>query len=182
MPTVVNPGQTVPVFLDVAWKGHVQRGHLQPSTWVEFQVKDNDAVNQWKPCQGAHGDVSLQRGYDGPATFGSTDPAGAPYHGQWNGITTDILPAAPEALKFTRSDGTKVLKGTLGSGSFAADVAVENWEATVALSPADATNPLLAQSGKLLKVATYVVDGNVVDGNGVPDVGSCNSIARATFY
>ena len=178
LPTLVNPGQIVPVQLPLTWKGHVQRGNLQPATWVEFQIQDSLPIDpKWHPCHAAHGDVSLQQGYDGPASFASTDAPGTYYGGQWNGITTDILAGAPAGAVFVRSDGAKTMQTTLGNGAHAADQLASNYEWNLPLSPQDAAfkNPLLSE--KMLRNATYVRGGT-----GVPDVGSCNNILQVTFY
>ncbi|KAJ6484430.1 hypothetical protein C8R47DRAFT_958794, partial [Mycena vitilis] len=53
----LQPGETQFVSLPDSFNGPVQRGTLQPATWVEFQLSaDNDHA--------AHGDISLEQGCD----------------------------------------------------------------------------------------------------------------------
>jgi len=178
LPTVVKPGEVVPVQLPLTWKGHVQRGNIQPATWVEFQIQDQDPiVPNYHPCHGAHGDVSLEQGYDGPASFASTDAPGTYYGGQWNGFTTNILAAAPAAAKVKRPDGVETMQTTLGSWAAPANQPAGDYEWNLPIDPKDAafSNPLLKE--KWLRAAAYVRGGT-----GVPDVGSCNNILQVTFY
>ncbi|KAI3399109.1 hypothetical protein diail_7688 [Diaporthe ilicicola] len=97
----LGAGQTQFVTLDVSFKGRVQRGALQPATWVEFQVRADDGV--------AWGNVSLEMGCDGAAVISATDGKGASA-----GFTQDIVSGAPDAAKVTRADGVVVLDTTQG--------------------------------------------------------------------
>ncbi|KAG9658472.1 hypothetical protein KCU64_g4493, partial [Aureobasidium melanogenum] len=97
----VPAGHTVFVSLPLSFKGRVQRGHLIPSTWVEFQI---EASNDHK----AHGDVSAEQGNDGPATIHATDGTKSS-----NGFTT-MIKAEGSAYQ-TRSDGKRVIASTMGN-------------------------------------------------------------------
>ncbi|KAG9852701.1 hypothetical protein KCU98_g10190, partial [Aureobasidium melanogenum] len=97
----VPAGHTVFVSLPPSFKGRVQRGHLIPSTWVEFQI---EASNDHK----AHGDVSVEQGNDGPATISATDGTKSS-----NGFTK-VIKAVDSAYQ-TRSDGKRVIASTMGN-------------------------------------------------------------------
>ena len=165
MPTLVNPGQTIPVQLDLTFKGRVQRGNQAPATWVEFQVSDQSGVD---PQQGSHGDVSLIQGYDGPATIASTDN---PDESQnfWNGFTTDIMAGAPSSAIQNKPDGTPALASTEGLYGFNANPAAMTFENALSIKPSDPT--------KLLNKAAYVAHDSPV-----ADVASNNKILLITFY
>ncbi|KAJ7637282.1 hypothetical protein DFH06DRAFT_653583 [Mycena polygramma] len=99
----LQSGQTQFVSLPDSFKGRVQRGILQPATWVEFQLSaDNDHA--------AHGDISLEQGCDGAATIASTD--GTNVHG---GFTVDVVEKAPAAAKQMRQDGVECIASTMGN-------------------------------------------------------------------
>lgn len=59
--TILKHGDTKFVPLPTNFKGSIRRGKDVPSTWAEVQVQANDGAS-W-------GDISLQQGYDGPATM-----------------------------------------------------------------------------------------------------------------
>ena len=90
------------VNLSTTFKGRVQRGTMQPATWVEFQVSaSNDGA--------AHGDISLEQGCDGAATIASTDGSK-----RINGFTNDVVKDAPDAA-CTKKNGEKVIASTVGN-------------------------------------------------------------------
>ncbi|KAG9645003.1 hypothetical protein KCU64_g11099, partial [Aureobasidium melanogenum] len=97
----VPAGHTVFVSLPSSFKGRVQRGHLIPATWVEFQI---EASNDHK----AHGDVSVEQGNDGPAMIHATDGTKSS-----NGFTK-MIKAEGSAYQ-TRSDGKRVIASTMGN-------------------------------------------------------------------
>ncbi|KAH0380102.1 hypothetical protein KCU92_g7776, partial [Aureobasidium melanogenum] len=97
----VTAGHTEFVSLPSSFKGRVQRGHLIPATWVEFQI---EASNDHK----AHGDVSVEQGNDGPATIHATDGTKSS-----NGFT-NMVKAEGSAYQ-TRSDGKRVIASTMGN-------------------------------------------------------------------
>ncbi|KAG9687855.1 hypothetical protein KCU95_g10688, partial [Aureobasidium melanogenum] len=97
----VPAGHTVFVSLPSSFKGRVQRGHLIPATWVEFQI---EASNDHK----AHGDVSVEQGNDGPATIHATDGSKSS-----NGFT-NVIKAEDSAYQ-KRSDGKRVIASTMGN-------------------------------------------------------------------
>lgn len=102
--TTIAAGSDKFVSLPLSWKGHVQRGQsdptkLSPATWVEVQVQASDG-NAW-------GDVSLQKGCDGPAMVISASD-----HSQAFGFTKDIISGAPDAAKVKTSDGQPALDYT----------------------------------------------------------------------
>ena len=109
-----NPGQSITlaggsdkfVSLPTSWKGHVQRGQsdptvISPATWAEFQVQAEDGS--------AWGDISLQKGCDGPAKIISATDASQAF-----GFTNDIISGAPAAAKVQTSDGQPALGFTTG--------------------------------------------------------------------
>ncbi|MCJ1428979.1 hypothetical protein MMC29_006892 [Sticta canariensis] len=97
------PHATAFVALPNTFKGRVQRGTRLPATWVEFQLNaSNDHA--------AHGDISLEQGYDGAALIHATDGSG-----RVNGFSHDILPNAPRAAVTKRADGVEVLASTMGN-------------------------------------------------------------------
>ena len=109
-----NPGQSITlaagsdkfVSLPTSWKGHVQRGQsnptvISPATWAEFQVQAGDGS--------AWGDISLQKGCDGPAKIISATDASQAF-----GFTNDIISGAPAAAKVQTSDGAPALGFTTG--------------------------------------------------------------------
>ncbi|KAJ6477197.1 hypothetical protein C8R47DRAFT_1141059 [Mycena vitilis] len=100
----LQPGETQFVLLPDSFKGRVQRGMLQPATWVEFQLSaDNDHA--------AHGDISLEQGCDGAATIASTD--GTNVQGGFTAV--DVVEKAPAAAKQTRQDGVECIASTMGN-------------------------------------------------------------------
>lgn len=102
----LNPGADQFVSLPTTWKGHVQRGQsdpkvISPATWAEIQVKATDGK--------AWGDISLQKGCDGPAKIiSASDPS------QAFGFTHDIVSGAPAAAKVKTADGADALGFTTG--------------------------------------------------------------------
>lgn len=91
------------VELPESFKGRVQRGTLIPATWAEFQLSaSNDHA--------AHGDISLEQGYDGPAKISATDGSN-----RSNGFEHDIMHGAPRAAVTRRKDGVEVLASTMGN-------------------------------------------------------------------
>lgn len=111
----LQPDELKFIAMDKSSKGRWQKGPKEdPSpddwwntymkaTWVEFQLTSNPA------CDGndgaAHGDVSLQVGYDVPAVIHGTEPGSAS-----NGFTTPIdIPGGAGTVK--RPDGSQSLDG-----------------------------------------------------------------------
>lgn len=86
------------------FKGRVQRGRIQPATWVEFQMRASDD-------HAAHGDVSVEQGNDGPATIEATHAPQQPT----GGFKRHLVGGAPGAAKVRRSDGKEVLASTVGN-------------------------------------------------------------------
>ena len=143
------PGLTAFVSLDSSFKGRVQRGTQLPATWVEFQLAaSND--------KGAHGDISLEQGYDGPATIASTEPGNT----SSGGFTNEILPGAPSGAIVNKPDGTPALGSTMGNWAAGPNKDAINWE-----------NEQVGQS------KAYITGGT-----GVPDVSSSNQRLRVAFY
>lgn len=113
------PHATTFVALSDTFKGRVQRGTRIPATWVEFQLSaSNDHA--------AHGDISLEQGYDGAAVIHATDGSG-----RSNGFSHDILPNAPEAAVTKRADGVKVLASTMGNWMAGPNEAAAEYELKV---------------------------------------------------
>lgn len=105
------------VSLKEDFKGRVQRGQYIPATWVEFQIAASDGT-------GAHGDISLEQGYDGPATIRALDGSG-----RHNGFDYGIMQGAPSAAVVTRQqDGKKVLASTMGNWLGPPNEAAIKWE------------------------------------------------------
>ncbi|KAL9615088.1 MAG: hypothetical protein Q9167_000511 [Letrouitia subvulpina] len=80
------------VSLPLDFKGHVQRGDKLPCTWVEFQLNDESTKYHDKK---AHGDVSIEQGYDGAAIIRAMD--GSEIR---NGFKKDISIGAPHEAFF----------------------------------------------------------------------------------
>ena len=165
MPTLVNPGATIPVQLDVTFKGRVQRGKLAPATWVEFQVSDMSGTD---PKQGSHGDVSLIQGYDGPATIAGTDYPDESKN-VWNGFTVDVMLGAPKDAKQAKTDGTPALGSTEGLYGFNAN--------PTALQYLNGTSTRAPDPVRPLRSVAYVEHDSHVG-----DVASNNKILLVTFY
>lgn len=107
------------VELPENFKGRVQRGTQIPATWVEFQLSaSNDHA--------AHGDISLEQGYDGPAKISATDGSG-----RSNGFEHDILHGAPKAAITKRVDGREVLASTMGNWMAGPNEAAAQYELKV---------------------------------------------------
>lgn len=108
-------------FVDLPenFKGRVQRGTQIPATWVEFQLSASDD-------HAAHGDISLQQGYDGPAVITATDGSG-----RSNGFQHDILHGAPKAAITKRADGKEVLASTMGNWMAGPNEAAAQYELKV---------------------------------------------------
>ena len=115
----LRPGQTHFVALSAAFKGRVQRGTLQPSTWAEFQLS---AAND----RAAHGDISLEQGCDGAAMIEANDGSRAK-----GGFEKDILAGAPHDAVTTRADGRRVLASTMGNWMAPANHAAAEYELKV---------------------------------------------------
>ncbi|KAJ9606640.1 hypothetical protein H2200_008648 [Cladophialophora chaetospira] len=102
------------VSLPESFKGRVQRGKFIPATWAEFQL---DAGNG----SGAWGNISLEQGYDGPATIRGDSVEG--------GFSFDILNGAPGAAVTERAqDKVKVLASTMGNWLGGPNEAAIKWE------------------------------------------------------
>ncbi|KAL8745582.1 MAG: hypothetical protein Q9190_002294 [Brigantiaea leucoxantha] len=112
----LHAGASTFVPLPHTFKGRVQRGTLIPATWVEFQL---DASNDHH----AHGDISLEQGYDGPATIAATDGSG-----RKNGFEKEILKGAPAGAIVKRSDGERVLGSTMGNWMAGPNEEAARWE------------------------------------------------------
>ncbi|KZF20100.1 hypothetical protein L228DRAFT_250540 [Xylona heveae TC161] len=140
------------VSLPESFKGRVQRGNIQPATWVEFQVKaSNDGA--------AHGDISLEQGCDGAATISSTDGTN-----RSNGFTQDIIKNAPPAAVVERTEHngskTKCIASTMG-----------NWSAGPNHAAAEYEKRVVGQK------KAYIAGGT-----GTDDVASHNMCLRVDFY
>lgn len=136
------------VTLPASFKGRVQRGTRIPATWVEFQLSaSNDHA--------AHGDISLEQGYDGPALIQATDGSG-----RINGFSHDILPHAPKAAITKRADGVEVLASTMG-----------NWMAGPNEAAAEYELKVVGQSKAYIK-----------GGTGTEDVASKNQRLAVEFF
>ncbi|EMC94286.1 hypothetical protein BAUCODRAFT_228063 [Baudoinia panamericana UAMH 10762] len=98
----LKAGATQFVSLHTDFKGRIQRGSVQPATWVEFQIKAANDGQAW-------GDISLEMGCDGAATIAATDGSN-----HRNGFQNEIISGAPAAAKVKRSDGRVVLDTTQG--------------------------------------------------------------------
>jgi len=144
------PGASQFVSLATTFKGRVQRGTALPSTWAEFQVQASDDG-------GAHGDISLEQGYDGPATIASTDTSIPIVSG---GFTNDAFNGAPQAAFQNKPDGTKALASTMG-----------NWLGGPNQAAITHLNKVVGQS------KAYITGGT-----GVPDIASKNRCLAITFY
>jgi len=116
--------------------------------WAEFQVTaSNDNA--------AHGDISLEQGYDGPATIASTDGSNI-----LGGFTTDVFVGAPLAAYQNKPDGTKALASTMGNWAAKPNqAAIEHLKQVI--------NPKMAY---------------ITGGTGVNDVGSKNQCLAVVFY
>lgn len=99
--TVPCCGASQFVSIPDSWRGRVQRGTAQPSTWVEFQTMSSGT---------AWGDVSLEFGCDGAATVVATDGVNTAV----GGFTQDIVSGAPQAALTTNYNGVTVLDQTMG--------------------------------------------------------------------
>lgn len=142
------PHATTFVPLHDTFKGRVQRGTRIPATWVEFQLKaSND--------HSAHGDISLEQGYDGPAMIHATDGSG-----RNNGFSHDILPHAPHDAVTKRADGVSVLASTMG-----------NWMAGPNQAAAEYELKVVGQSKAYIK-----------GGTGTDDVASKNQRLAVEFF
>ena len=136
------------VELPENFKGRVQRGTHIPATWVEFQLSaSNDHA--------AHGDISLEQGYDGPAVIRATDGSG-----RSNGFEHDILHGAPKAAITKRKDGVEVLASTMG-----------NWMAGPNEAAAEYELKVVGQKKAYIK-----------GGTGTNDVASKNQRLAVDFY
>ena len=136
------------VYLPTSFKGRVQRGTDLPATWVEYQISaDNDNC--------AHGDISLEQGYDGAATIS----ADGDDNDDTNGFEVDLFNGAPEAAYQNKPDGSKALATTMGNWMSGPNSAAIDWE-----------NEKIGQS------KAYITGGT-----GVPDVKSCNQRLYVKF-
>lgn len=145
----LKAGETKHVPLDTKFKGRVQRGTQQPSTWAEFQLEASDDHK-------AHGDISVQRGYDGAATIRSTDPGS----NLMGGFTNDAFIDAPKDAFRNKEDGTKALAPT-----------EPDWN-----GPGNT-----AAIAHLNKVVTQQ-KAYILGGTGVPDIASANKCLAVDFY
>lgn len=72
----------------------------------------------------AHGDISLEQGYDGAATIRALDGSN-----RQNGFRNDIMVGAPAAAVVTRKeDGKKVLASTMSNWLGGPNEAAIKWE------------------------------------------------------
>lgn len=159
-----NPGQSITlapgsdqfVSLPTSWKGHVQRGQsnptvISPASWAEIQVQASDGK--------AWGDISLQKGTDGPVKIiSATDPS------QAFGFTEDIISGAPDAAKVKTSDGADALGFTTGG-----------WMGTTLETPNQAAIDWLNQ--KVGQSQVYIVGGT-----GTQVAQSSNNVLHVEFY
>lgn len=113
----IEQGQEAFVSLPDDFEGRVQRGSSQIATWVEIRMTDPNGI--------AWGDISLEAGYNGPATV--QDAAGT---GALVGFTTRLIPlarAAKDAATFadwtTTTDTGLSLKATGPNGEQMPDLA-----------------------------------------------------------
>lgn len=146
-PTTVAAGATQFVPLPTSFKGRVQRGNTLPATWVEFQIKATDGH--------AHGDVSLEQGYDGAATISPVAGGGSA-----GGFTDDVLSGAPPAAVVKKPDGSKAIASTMG-----------NWNGPPNQAAIDYLDKAVGQS------KAYITGGT-----GVPDIMSTNNQFNVDFY
>lgn len=153
----VEKGKSAFVSLTVPWKGYIQRGTDElnlngqanmPMTMVEFQIGTSDGT-------GGHGDISLEQGYDGPATICSTV---TPF--VCGGFTKDILVGAPEAALQTKPDGTKGLGTTMGNWASGPNQAAITWE-----------------QSQINQTVAYITGGT-----GTNDIASSNNRFKVTFH
>ena len=113
---VLQPGESRFVDLPETFKGRVQRGTQIPATWAEFQIKaDNDGS--------AHGDISLEQGYDGAATIASTDGSN-----RSNGFTNDLMQGVPDEACQVRGDGIRCIASTMGNWLGGPNQAAIDWD------------------------------------------------------
>lgn len=152
----IENGKSAFVSMPVPWQGYIQRGtddlNLKgqpniPMTMVEFQLGASDGT-------GAHGDISLEQGYDGSATICST------VTNVCGGFTKDILTGAPEAALSPKPDGTLVLGTTMGNWAAGPNQAAIAWE-----------------QSHISQTEAYIVGGT-----GTYDVASSNNRFKVTFY
>ena len=143
------PNLTAFVSLPTSFKGRLQRGTELPATWIEYQISaSNDNC--------AHGDISLEQGYDGSATIKSTDEG----DDSINGFTIDLFEGAPEGAYMSKPDGTPALATTMGNWASEANADAIQWE-----------------NNKVGQSKAYIQGGT-----GVPDVKSCNNRLFITLY
>lgn len=117
--TTLAAGASTFVPLPTTFKGRVQRGTVQPSTWVEFQISaDNDHA--------AWGDISLEMGCDGAATISATDGSGSS-----SGFSTDIVSKAPAAALVKNPKGQTVIDTTQGYWGGGPNKAASDYENSV---------------------------------------------------
>ncbi|CAF1470738.1 unnamed protein product, partial [Adineta steineri] len=98
---VVAGGTSDDVKLGYGWEGRVQKltGHPKdPATWIEFHF------DAWQGM--TFGDVSLIRGYNGPALLVSHDRS------LKRGFSQNLYPNAPQRYKVRDSNRTPVLAAT----------------------------------------------------------------------
>ncbi|MCJ1314413.1 hypothetical protein MMC25_008095 [Agyrium rufum] len=111
----LESSQSQLVDLLVTFKGRVQRETRIPATWVEFQIKAyNDGA--------AHGDISVQQGYDGATTIASTDRSN-----RLNGFADDIMNGVPDGACQVRADGVRCIEGTMGNWLGGPNQAAIDW-------------------------------------------------------
>ena len=143
------PGLIAFVSLPTSFKGRVQRGKDLPATWVEYQISaSNDNC--------AHGDISLEQGYDGAALIWSDEDG----NDSKGGFETDLFEGAPTEAFQNKPDGSPALATTMGNWMSGPNQAAIDWE-----------NEKVGQSKAYIQ-----------GGTGVPDVSSCNQRLRVKFF
>ncbi|KAG9248391.1 hypothetical protein BJ878DRAFT_412919 [Calycina marina] len=157
----LDSGEEKYVKLDTRFKGRIQRGNALGGTWAELQTQASNG--------GAHGDISLEQGCDGPATISSTCTDGkdcdTPVIGgfDWNVFVDANGKAAGDDVLWPAAsvDGRKVLDTTMG-----------NWDRT---SPNQ--NTIRWLQGVLSQKYAYIEGGT-----GTDDIASANGCLAVTFY
>lgn len=155
----LQPGELKFIPMDIQSKGRWQKGPKEaPSpddwwniymkaTWVEAQLTTNpDCPNH---DGGAHGDVSLQVGYDVPAVIHGTMPGSAS-----NGFTTPInIPDGAGSV--SRPDGSKALDGKGNAAAVAVLNAIDGLSKKAYVGDSWMGVPDVASSNNILAIDFY---------------------------
>jgi len=162
--TTLAAGQSTFVGLPLSWKGRVQRGNFPISTtWVEFQIQATTPPGTPAADGNAHGDVSLEKGCDVPATIESTDGTGPVPAKAGFDNTVDVFAGAPPEAMGKRPDNIKALDTTMG-----------NWQ-----TPAPGNG---ATYSHLSSIAALEKLAYIRGGTGIPDIMSKNNRLKVVFY